>query len=217
INGTLLSPPNPSVARQEPSEENDAEWLKYNLTPLFGLTRDEIIKLGKDPEAAARYDREHYGLDEDIYVGKLDVSHQIHCLDSIRQKAFADYPGYHPEHSHHRKREWNETTKGWIHLGHCVDMLLQFLLCNSDPTVLAFTYVEGQQAPWPDFKINRQCRDFNSLVEWTKSRELKGWEDAPRPKDAFLWPNPFVGEPDFELGFPLGHHHQQEGNPNRAL
>ncbi|BCS07558.1 similar to An07g01050 [Aspergillus luchuensis IFO 4308] len=49
MNSTLLPPPDPSIARQEPGPENDAEWYKYNDTPLFWLTREEIETLGQNP------------------------------------------------------------------------------------------------------------------------------------------------------------------------
>ncbi|RAH63165.1 hypothetical protein BO85DRAFT_465095 [Aspergillus piperis CBS 112811] len=194
MNSTLLPPPDPSIARQEPGPENDAEWYKYNDTPLFWLTREEIEKLGQNPGTAARWDREYWGHEEDLFVGKLDISHQIHCLDSLRKKAYADYPGYHPEH-HHSKRKGSSNNMDWIHLGHCLDMLCR------------------QEAPWPDFHLKRQCGNIDPMLEWAKGREVGDWHIAPRPKDAYLWPNPFVGEPDFEIGYPLGHHHQGEGNP----
>ncbi|KAL3264051.1 hypothetical protein ABHI18_001192 [Aspergillus niger] len=216
MNSTLRTPPDPSIARQEPGPENDAEWYKYNDTPLFWLTREEIGKLGQNPDTAARWDREYWGHDEDLYVGKLDISHQIHCLDTLRQKAYDDYPRYHPNH-HHDKRERDSSKMDWIHLSHCIDMLLQFVLCKADTGIVTFTYVEGQEAPWPDFHLKRQCGNLEPLLDWAKGREVGAWQTAPRPKDAYLWPNPFVGDPDNELGYPLGHHHQGEGNPHPNL
>lgn len=96
-------------------------------------------------------------------------------------------------------------------------MLLQFVLCKADTGIVTFTYVEGQEAPWPDFHLKRQCGNLEPLLDWAKGREVGAWQTAPRPKDAYLWPNPFVGDPDYELGYPLGHHHQGEGNPHPNL
>ena len=75
MNGTLFSPPHPSMARQEPSPENDAEWRQYINTTIFQLSRDEVIKLGKDPNTAARLDPEYWGVGDDVYYGKFDISH----------------------------------------------------------------------------------------------------------------------------------------------
>ncbi|GLA11509.1 hypothetical protein AnigIFM62618_005475 [Aspergillus niger] len=160
MNSTLLPPPDPSIARQEPGPENDAEWYKYNDTPLFWLTREEIGKLGQNPDTAAKWDRKYWGHDKDLYVGKLDISH----------KAYDDYPGYHPNH-HHDKRERNSSKMDWIHLSHCIDMLLQFVLCKADTGIVTFTYVEGQEAPWPDFHLKRQCGNLEPLLDWAKGRE----------------------------------------------
>ncbi|PLN79371.1 hypothetical protein BDW42DRAFT_186756 [Aspergillus taichungensis] len=212
MNGTLFSPPHPSIARQEPSPDNDAAWRQYINTTIFQLSREEVIKLGKDPNTAARLDPEYWGVGDNVYYGKFDISHEIHCLDELRRATFAGYPGYHPE-GHH---DGTDDSVNWIHLGHCVDMLLQFLMCNADTAVLTMSYVEGQEAPWPDFNINRQCRDYNTLEEWAKTRAIDAWkmDNAPRPRDAHLWPNPLRQDNvDSELGFPLGDHHQQEGHP----
>ncbi|KAL5363182.1 hypothetical protein BJX96DRAFT_186634 [Aspergillus floccosus] len=207
MNGTLFSPPNPSIARQEPSPENDADWLSLVNTPIFRLTRDEVIKLGKDPALTAAFDGGYWGLDEDPYIGKFDISHEIHCVDLLRRKAFADYPGYTPLKHKHVKGAME-----WVHLGHCVDMLLQFIQCNGDPAVLTMSWVDGQEAPWPDFNINRQCRRYDDMMEWAAGRAFdhEKFTHAPRSKGAHVWPNPFA-DGEVELGFPLGHHHLQEG------
>lgn len=75
FDGTVRSPLNPSIARQEPSKANDAEWAAYGNSPRIALTRDDIIKLGKDPETSARWDRNYWRLDEDLYVGTLNLAH----------------------------------------------------------------------------------------------------------------------------------------------
>ncbi|KAH8426141.1 uncharacterized protein LDX57_003882 [Aspergillus melleus] len=105
----------------------------------------------------------------------------IHCVAVLREKAFAEYPGYTPMEEHRH----SEGPKQWIHLGHCADMLVQFILCNADPAILTMSYVEHQEAPWPDFNINRQCRDYGTLMEWAKSREIdrenwRPWRRSPR-------------------------------------
>lgn len=75
MNGTLFSPPHPSMARKEPSPENDAEWLQHVNATIFRLSREEVVKLGKDPNTAARLDPEYWGVDDDVYYGKFDITH----------------------------------------------------------------------------------------------------------------------------------------------
>ncbi|KAI9045005.1 uncharacterized protein KD926_010328 [Aspergillus affinis] len=140
---------------------------------------------------------------------------EIHCVGMLRGKAFTEYPVYTP-----KKHRHDEGPKSWIHLGHCADMLVQFILCNAGPAIFTMSYVEHQEEPWPDFNINRQCRHYGALMEWAKSREIgreKRKAGPPKPKDSHVWPNPMWqfknGTLDFELGIPVGHHHQGEGIP----
>lgn len=53
-----------------------------------------------------------------------------------------------------------------MRLGHCADVLVQFLVCTSDPAIITLAYVEGQSALWPGFNVNRQCRNHTVMMEW---------------------------------------------------
>ncbi|KAF5856322.1 hypothetical protein ETB97_007530 [Aspergillus alliaceus] len=205
LNGTLFAKTEVSIAREEPSAENDAAWAQFEKVLTHAVTREEIMKLGKDPETVARFDNEYWGMGDDAYMVQLDVMHQIHCLNLLRKAAFAEYPGYEPELSHKGKM-W------WIHLGHCTDILLQNLQCNANTEVLTLAWVEDRDIPWPDFSVNRKCRDFNALVDWQRNNAVNAekFDKMPVPKDAFVWPAPWKKQ-ESELGEELGQHHQQEG------
>ncbi|KAF7594479.1 hypothetical protein BBP40_009112 [Aspergillus hancockii] len=62
LNGTLYAKPDVSIAREEPSAENDAAWAQYE-------------KLGKDPETVARFDNDYLGMGDDAYMAQLDATH----------------------------------------------------------------------------------------------------------------------------------------------
>ncbi|KAL4918795.1 hypothetical protein BDW62DRAFT_217421 [Aspergillus aurantiobrunneus] len=205
INGTLFALPEISIAREEPGPENDAAWAQYEKVLTHVVTREDVIKLGKDPDTVCRFDDEYWGLGNDAYMVQLDVMHQIHCLNMLRKAAFADYPGYEPDLDT-KDKMW------WIHLGHCTDILLQNLQCNANTEVLTLAWVEDRKAPWPDFSVNRKCRDFNALVDWQRDNavDIEKFDQMPLPKDAFVWPSPWKKQ-DSELGVQLGQHHLQEG------
>jgi hypothetical protein len=130
---------------------------------------------------------------------------QIHCLNMLRKAAFEDYPGYEPNLDA-KDKMW------WIHLGHCTDILLQNLQCNANTEVLTLDWVEDRQAPWPDFSVNRKCRDFDALVDWQHNNAVDAdkFDAMSAPKNAFVWPAPWKKQ-DYELGIKLGDHHLQEG------
>jgi protein tyrosine phosphatase len=75
LNGTLFPLPEISIARQEPSAENDAAWHQFEKVLTHVVTREQIIKLGKDPEKVARFDDEYWGMGDDAYMVQLDVMH----------------------------------------------------------------------------------------------------------------------------------------------
>lgn len=78
INATVFSPPNPSIARQEPGPENDAAWDDYEKALTHVISREDVIRLGKNPETAARFDDDFWGFGPEAYMGQLDVMHVSH-------------------------------------------------------------------------------------------------------------------------------------------
>lgn len=75
LNGTLFALPEVSIAREEPSAKNDAAWAQYEKVLTHVVTREQIIKLGKDPGTVARFDDEYWGMGDDAYMVQLDVMH----------------------------------------------------------------------------------------------------------------------------------------------
>ncbi|KAH8150987.1 uncharacterized protein LAJ45_05170 [Morchella importuna] len=158
VNGSLLDMDG-SIYRAPPSPEVDAAWNRVaDLRPTW-ITTEDVIKLGKDPSRTARYP-DDFGLGPDKHIAELDVLHQIHCLNAIRRDLDfeyyfrAKYPdGQFPEL--HR-----------VHTSHCLYIILQHLMCTASTDIVTQAWVEGQTHPFPDFSINRKCRDFNAILEW---------------------------------------------------
>ncbi|OAT10641.1 hypothetical protein, variant 2 [Blastomyces gilchristii SLH14081] len=207
MNGTLFPPPDPDFSRQEPSAENDATWEVFEKIRTHVVTRDDIIKLGKDPDTVARFDDEYWGFEQDAYMAQLDIFHQIHCLNRLRKAAFATYPGYTPvETEDAYSKIW------WVHIGHCVDMLLQNIKCYGNTDMITVAWVGDHGKLWPDFSINHKCRDFDAIMKWNLEHavDVGKFSRMPLPKDAYLWPKPWA-DPEAELGHPLGKNEWKEG------
>lgn len=75
LNGTLFALPEVSIAREEPGAENDEAWHKFEKVLTHVVTREQILKLGKDPDTVARFNDEYWGLGDDAYMVQLDVMH----------------------------------------------------------------------------------------------------------------------------------------------
>jgi hypothetical protein len=76
MNASLFPGDNPGFARQFPNPEADAFWENIELLKTFPITKEDVVKLGKDPETVAKFDDEYWGLGDDAYMAELDVFHQ---------------------------------------------------------------------------------------------------------------------------------------------
>ncbi|KAG6103204.1 hypothetical protein E4U31_002976 [Claviceps sp. LM219 group G6] len=92
INGTVMPAGKLSIARQFPNPAADAIWTQdIELIRPIPVTREQIIKMGKDPDTVAKLEDDDWGLGDDAYVAALDVFHNLHCLNVLRQAAYATY------------------------------------------------------------------------------------------------------------------------------
>lgn len=92
LNGTYYPPKSGgSIARQQPNPEADAIWDEWELTRVFPITKEDVLKIGKDPSTVAKLEDDIWGLGDDAYAAIFDSYHQIHCLNSLRHIAYGNY------------------------------------------------------------------------------------------------------------------------------
>ncbi|KAK8923291.1 hypothetical protein VCV18_007354 [Metarhizium anisopliae] len=165
INGTLFPSNAPSMARELPNPAADQVWEEWELTRVFPITKDQVIKMGKDPAYTAKLEDDIWGLGDDAYAGVLDVYHQLHCLNSLRQIAYGAY--YNASTVNPKVARLPE-----IHVNHCVDILMQALQCSGNVNIITLDWVETQTYPFPDMSVNRQCVNFERLTAWRKENTI---------------------------------------------
>lgn len=155
---------------------------------MVPVTREQLIKMGKDPSTAVKFPDSIFGLGDDAYIGSLDVQHKVHCLNELRKSAFARYPTLDEHHyfsgTDHDLSYRNRTHSKlwWLHLRHCVDILAQDLICHADSELMTYTWRDNDGAgpvsgwdgliPFPDMSINRKCRDWDQLIKWQDERKV---------------------------------------------
>ncbi len=160
--GVFGAPPGPEV---------DRAWARASRNMIVGLTRDEVLRLGKDPATAVQFSPEWpeaKKAKEDMYVGVVDVFHQIHCLDMLRQNLVFNYDYYWGDIYGLRPPAFRET-----HLRHCTSQLLQSIMCRADLAVVTHVWSRDTPVPMPDFAVNHQCRDFDALLRWRDTTDVK--------------------------------------------
>ncbi|KAJ5279202.1 hypothetical protein N7478_004574 [Penicillium angulare] len=98
-------------------------------------------------------------------IVSIDVFHQLHCLNLLRQGLYPDYYTKHdpePEYT--------------IHRNHCLDHIRQALMCHVDVTPIPVIWAEKEGRPYNDFQVEHTCRNFGKVKEWAKARSAKGHE-----------------------------------------
>ena len=66
-----------------------------------------------------------FGFGNDAHVGRLDVFHQIHCLNALRK-------GIHVDHYYGGKFiDDIPTPSHRAHVSHCLEIVLQALTCSA--------------------------------------------------------------------------------------
>ena len=170
-NGSLYDGYPPSILRIPQGDEADAEWNRIgsHVFPIL-IPAEEVRKLGKDPSLAVRVPDE-FGFGPDAYLAQTEVFHLLHCLDMLRKEI-----SY--EHYYFPKFGNNPDAQHTAHIGHCVDLLAQFIKCQSPVDVILFNWVEGWDQPFPDFFNKHVCRDFEALLAYVNENSV--------PKDVFL-------------------------------
>jgi hypothetical protein len=89
INGTIKPRGALSIARQFPNAEADATWEEdIELIRPIPITREQILKLGKNPDTVAKLEDDVWGLGDDAYVAALDIFHNLHCLNALVESLF---------------------------------------------------------------------------------------------------------------------------------
>ncbi|KAH6666765.1 tat pathway signal sequence [Halenospora varia] len=123
------------------------------------------------------------------FLVTLDVFHQIHCLNQVRQQIY---------HEHYYPEEWN-STKRFMHADHCIDLLRQVLMCRGDISLLTYSWIDGYRRPWPEYSVDHTCHNWDNLMEWASENyipSLKG-PILMHPELGPSWPE---GEPETTIG-----------------
>lgn len=148
------------IYRQPQSVEVHDAWVNLTDTAIFPITRNEVIRLGKDPDYAVKAPEE-WGWPKDSYLASLEVFHHLHCLDVLRRNLLHHY------HVYWGVRFGFSPNLVWTwHLTHCLDILRQHLMCNADTAMFIYSYVEGQTEPQGDFTVQKKCINFDQIHEW---------------------------------------------------
>lgn len=164
-----LTSHNASIYRQSPSPAVDAAWDRLSDIGTHILSTPQILSLGKDPLLTVKLPLS-FGYGPDAHIGTLDGIHLVHCLNTLRKSLHPNYPYYHPL----------STSPGpeyMPHLTHCLEAVLQHLMCRPSMEMLTHNWIPRQDAPFPDFAVNKKCWDYETLLSWKEENRMRGVEE----------------------------------------
>ncbi|RDA84055.1 hypothetical protein CP532_0777 [Ophiocordyceps camponoti-leonardi (nom. inval.)] len=134
----------------EPREETESSWNRlfrhYNLR----FTAEEMTRLNR----SALELRNGGG-----FYGQLSAYHHLHCLKMLRRVVWHD-------------RYNVSVVEMRDHADHCIEDIRQSLMCHADLSVVTFDWLPGRRKPWPDFKIEQTCVDWERLDRWAAERSF---------------------------------------------
>lgn len=138
--------------------------------------------MGKNPAEHVHLPKDaDFGYGERRWLAKFGHIHMIHCLNMVRKFV----------HSEHYFPHGKPKNLGLIHVDHCIRSLLEGLMCHVDYGMYTYQWLEGEPSPEPDFQVNRQCRDYNALLQFSKQHRVdydRRVQYVPRPVDAIVFP-----------------------------
>ncbi|KAJ7463822.1 hypothetical protein B0H11DRAFT_2231542 [Mycena galericulata] len=141
-----------------PSIEGDEAWKDLYAYSIVKIPKSEVVKMNNETLSILGNERD--------YIIALDVFHQLHCLDMIRQQleitGGANYTGL-----------------GMRHLRHCVGAIRQSLMCYADTTPVVWQWSAELMRVEQRDDLVHTCRDFDKIQSWTREHSVGRGERMP--------------------------------------
>ncbi|KAK0637156.1 hypothetical protein B0T17DRAFT_520776 [Bombardia bombarda] len=174
----------PSIFKGQPRKELDDAWDALVDQPMIMVNRETLQSFDPTPKPSKKKDGHYYAT--------VEVYHQLHCLDITRKFIWRD-------HYQHVDTFMDPPEMVWEHVGkcpsalqplppvcvliyeilcpcpknttdHCIDLLRQVLMCNSDVGLIFYTDV-GDRQPVARVSTTHMCRNFSQITSWVNEHD----------------------------------------------
>ncbi|RAH48910.1 oxidase ustYa family protein [Aspergillus brunneoviolaceus CBS 621.78] len=147
-----------------PNPHLDAAWGHITHMAQLEITAEDMFRLNKPLTQVKVAETEGNG-----YAGGIEVFHQLHCVNLVRQYTYYDYYSQ----LENRPAEFNDSNETLrLHVDHCIDMLRQVIQCNGDVGVVTRSWVKGRALSYPDFSVWHKCRKLEPIAQYSKAHEI---------------------------------------------
>ncbi|EME81790.1 uncharacterized protein MYCFIDRAFT_215482 [Pseudocercospora fijiensis CIRAD86] len=149
----------PSPYRGQPTPDIEMAWKELWRLPRIQFPESKLSALNKTNVDLYTHAAPQYG---GGVLAILNVFHELHCLNMIRQYTYRDSYDYSDVTAF---RAPEEIVRG--HIDHCIETLRKQLMCTSDVTPMIF--IKDASRPTgmkPDFNLQRKCRNYHQIQQW---------------------------------------------------
>ncbi|KXS98435.1 hypothetical protein AC578_1781 [Pseudocercospora eumusae] len=162
-------------------DEIEDWWYDLGVYTTAILVPEEFAEdFALDPakHALVRPDDPDYAPGSVPYAGypmAFEVTHKLHCLNLIRQATWFNHEYYRSIHHRTWSGEGHLTADGVPfetimreHVGHCVDVLRQNLICDADIELVPYLKGRGNSNDW---KRPKTCKNFAAVREFVANHQ----------------------------------------------
>ncbi|KAF2445871.1 hypothetical protein P171DRAFT_484526 [Karstenula rhodostoma CBS 690.94] len=179
-----------TIYRGPPTPDLERAWEDLWYYGGVRITDDQLPLLNRTPDLGNGRRLKPVGDEKGGYHALIEVFHQLHCLNLIRQYTWKDWYFRHPDVVRTPPDVRTDEITARMHVDHCIEALRISLMCHGDTT--PYMVLNDPTAPnnmRADFSPHHKCRNFDSIKEWVKENQLApppptNWEGR---KDGKQW------------------------------
>ncbi|AEO59550.1 hypothetical protein MYCTH_2307937 [Thermothelomyces thermophilus ATCC 42464] len=144
----------------QPSDELDRRWS--NLMQYFyaQVPASYMKKLGREKTGIR--------LKNGNYLANYAWVHQLHCIKRLHQAHFPER--YFPNMTDYEKELQTE------HSLHCLQMLVEAIMCKADETPLTMIWFDNSILPGGNRTIAHECVNWDRLIEGMEKVKVDPFE-----------------------------------------
>ncbi|KAB5578043.1 hypothetical protein GE09DRAFT_952091 [Coniochaeta sp. 2T2.1] len=171
----------------QPSDELDARWS--NLMQYFyaQVPASYMKKLGREKTGIR--------LENGNYLANFAWVHQLHCIKRLHQAHFPER--YYPNMTDFERELQQE------HSLHCLQMLVEAIMCKADETPLTMIWFDNSILPGGNRTIAHECVNFDTLLKGMDEIKVDPFEPGVlvHPKFGPVLPNGRQTQLDNRIGY----------------
>ncbi|KAI1323301.1 hypothetical protein F5Y16DRAFT_384195 [Xylariaceae sp. FL0255] len=154
--------------RGPPTDEVEAAWLRLTNKHEIIIPESRLAALNRSLKT---YPAKVQTASGTGYRANVEVFHQLHCLNLVRQYTWLQAGKYHDKPPS-TFASGSDVAKR-MHADHCIEAIRLALMCNADVTPLvSISDGTDRQGFRADFNAYHKCRDFGKIEAWMNENDV---------------------------------------------